>query len=142
MQNVVVDQGMPSNTFAAGILGKPVAKAAMAYKVATTAGENRSVLVVEIAETATAAVNVIVPAPVADKVIDFEVWVKVVARSTDIPQINYGYMVDETFTPVTLIKKGGENPAYEKDASATVTNIVHFTSSDASGYTVVAAAFK
>ena len=123
-------------------MGKPVAKDAIAYKVATDAGENRSVLVVEIAETATAAVNVIVPAPVANKVIDFEVWVKVAARSTDIPQINYGYIVDDTFTPVTLIKKGGENPAYEKDASATVTNIVHFTSSDASGYTVIAAAFK
>lgn len=29
MQNVVVDQGMPSNTFAAGILGKPVAISAI-----------------------------------------------------------------------------------------------------------------
>ena len=112
------------------------------YSIEPIEASNRSILKVNVATTDTEPINVIVPAPEANKVIDFEVWITVAAGVTTVPQINYGYMVDETFTPVTLFKKGGENPAYEKDASSTVTNIVHFTSSGASGYTVVAAAFK
>ena len=128
MQNVVVDQGMPSNTFAAGILGKPVAKEAMAYEQLAASGTSGSRTVKVFTATDTLPSPIPLPSIPSTGIVDLEVWIE--AGSTAPSNV--------TFSPGILPKDG---KALEFAANST--NIIHLTArGGATHYTAVAAAFK
>ena len=121
------NDGKPTDTFATDLLGKPVAKEAMAYSQIPASGtsEGRSVKVYTATDTLPSPIPL--PSIPSTGIVDLEVWIE--AGSTAPSNV--------TFSPGIIPKDG---KALEFAANST--NIIHLTArGGATHYTAVAAAF-